>query len=84
LLDLPELSIAIENKVDAGLYNDLADYRSWAAKQSNNDSAIVIVLHTFNNFVLKDHPSAQGLVVEHDLFDVHIDELFSNALGILG
>ena len=30
LLDLPELSIAIENKVDAGLYNDLADYRSWA------------------------------------------------------
>lgn len=84
LLDLPELSIAIENKVDAGLYNDLADYRSWAAKQSNNDSAIVIVLHPFNNFVLKDHPSAQGLVVEQNLFDVHYDELFSNALGMLG
>ena len=84
LLDLPDISIAIENKVDAGLYNDLADYRSWAAKQSNNDSAIVIVLHPFNNFVLKDHPSAQGLVVEQDLFDVHYDELFSNALGMLG
>ena len=67
LLDLPDISIAIENKVDAGLYNDLADYRSWAAKQSNND-----------------HPSAQGLVVEQDLFDVHYDELFSNALGMLG
>ena len=84
LLDLPDISIAIENKVDAGLYNDLADYRSWAAKQSNNDSAIVIVLHPFNNFALKDHPSAQGLVVEQDLFDVHYDELFSNALGMLG
>ena len=84
LLDLPDISIAIENKVDAGLYNDLADYRSWAAEQSNNDSAIVIVLHPFNNFVLKDHPSAQGLVVEQDLFDVHYDELFSNALGMLG
>jgi len=84
LLDLPDISIAIENKVDAGLYNDLADYRSWAAKQSNNDSAIVIVLHPFNNFVLKDHPSAQGLVVEQNLFDVHYDELFSNALGMLG
>lgn len=84
LLDLPDISIAIENKVDAGLYNDLADYRSWAAKTTNNDSAIVIVLHPFNNFVLKDHPSAQGLVVKQDLFDVHYDELFSNALGMLG
>ena len=84
LLDLPDISIAIENKVDAGLYNDLADYRSWAAEQSNNDSAIVIVLHPFNKFVLKDHPSARGLVVGQDLFDVHYDELFRNALGMLG
>lgn len=84
LLDLPELSIAIENKVDADLYNDLADYHCWARENSVNDKAIVIVLHPFNNFVLKDHPSAQGLVVEQNLFDVHYDELFSNALGMLG
>lgn len=85
LLDLPELSIAIENKVDAGLYNDLADYHCWARENSVNDKAIVIVLHPFQfGFAFKDHPSARGLVVGQDLFDVHYDELFSNALGMLG
>lgn len=85
LLDLPELSIVIENKVDSGLNNDLADYRSWAAKHSGNE-AIVVVLHPFpfDNFALADHPSAQGLVVEQDLFDVLYDDLFRNALGMLG
>ena len=83
LLDLPELSIVIENKVDSGLNNDLADYRSWAAKHSGNE-AIVVVLHPFDNFFLENHPSARGLVVEQDLFNVHYDELFSNALGMLG
>lgn len=83
LLDLPELSIVIENKVDAGLYNDLADYHCWAKENSGNE-AIVVVLHPFDNFVLENHPSARGLVVEQDLFDVHYDELFSNALGMLG
>lgn len=83
LLDLPELSIAIENKVDADLYNDLADYHCWAKENSGNE-AIVVVLHPFHTFTLADHPSAQGLVVEQDLFDVHYDELFSNALGMLG
>ena len=48
LLDLPELSIAIENKVDAGLYNDLADYHCWARENSVNDKAIVVVLHPFS------------------------------------
>lgn len=83
LLDLPDISIAIENKVDAGLYNDLADYHEWAAKQSGN-RAIVVVLHPFNDFDLKNHPSARGLVVEQDLFGVLYDELFQNALGMLG
>lgn len=85
LLDLPELSIVIENKVDSGLYNDLADYHCWAKEHSGNE-AIVVVLHPFpfDNFALADHPSAQGLVVEQDLFDVLYDELFSNALGMLG
>lgn len=85
LLDLPKLSIVIENKVDSGLNNDLADYRSWAAKHSGNE-AIVVVLHPFpfDNFALADHPSAQGLVVEQDLFDVLYDDLFRNALGMLG
>ena len=85
LLDLPELSIVIENKVDSGLYNDLADYHCWAKEHSGNE-AIVVVLHPFpfDNFALADHPSAQGLVVEHDLFDVLYDDLFRNALGMLG
>ena len=83
LLDLPELSIVIENKVDSGLNNDLADYHCWAKEHSGNE-AIVVVLHPFDNFVLENHPSARGLVVEQDLFDVHYDELFSNALGMLG
>lgn len=83
LLDLPDISVAIENKVDAGLYNDLADYRGWAAKKSGNP-AIVVVLHPFDNFALEEHPSAQGLVVGQDLFDIHYDELFRNALGMLG
>lgn len=85
LLDLPELSIVIENKVDAGLYNDLADYHCWAKENSGNE-AIVVVLHPFpfDNFALADHPSAQGLVVEQDLFDVLYDDLFRNALGMLG
>ncbi len=83
LLDLPELSIVIENKVNAGLYNDLADYHCWAKENSGNE-AIVVVLHPFDNFVLENHPSARGLVVEQDLFNVHYDELFSNALGMLG
>ena len=83
LLDLPELSIVIENKVDSGLYNDLADYHCWAKENSGNE-AIVVVLHPFDNFVLENHPSARGLVVEQDLFNVHYDELFSNALGMLG
>lgn len=83
LLDLPELSIVIENKVDSGLYNDLADYHCWAKENSGNE-AIVVVLHPFDNFVLENHPSARGLVVEQDLFDVLYDDLFSNALGMLG
>lgn len=83
LLDLPELSIAIENKVDAGLYNDLADYREWAAEKSGNP-AIVVVLHPFNDINLKDNPSARGLEVGQDLFGVLYDELFKNALGMLG
>lgn len=85
LLDLPELSIVIENKVDSGLYNDLADYHCWAKEHSGNE-AIVVVLHPFpfDNFALADHPSAQGLVVEQDLFDVLYDDLFRNALGMLG
>lgn len=83
LLDLPELSIVIENKVDSGLNNDLADYHCWAKEHSGNE-AIVVVLHPFDNFALADHPSAQGLVVEQDLFDVLYDDLFRNALGMLG
>lgn len=85
LLDLPDISIAIENKVDAGLYNDLADYRNRAAKSDNSDnSAIVVVLHPFDNFTLKNHPSARNLVIGQDLFEVRYDDLFRNALGMLG
>lgn len=83
LLDLSEISIAIENKVDAGLYNDLADYHKWAAEKSGNP-AIVVVLHPFDNLTLKNHPSARNLVIGQNLFDVHYDDLFRNALGMLG
>jgi len=82
LLDLPDISIAIENKVDSYLYNDLSDYRHRAEEAGN--PAIVVVLHPSDNFVLEGHPSAQGLVVGRDLFDVHYDELFQSALRMLG
>lgn len=82
LLDLPDISIAIENKVDADLYNDLADYHSRAA-QSGNPS-IVVVLHPYNNVVLEGHPSAKGLDIGDNLFDVQYDELFHTVLGMLG
>lgn len=82
LLDLPNISIAIENKVDADLYNDLADYHKRTAQSGN--LPVIVVLHPYDNFTLDRHPSAKGLVVGRDLFDVQYDDLFHNVLGLLG
>lgn len=82
LITLSELSIAIENKVDATLYNDLKEYQNRAGKEGK--PAIVVVLHPDDKINLEGHKSARGLSLKKDLFDVRYDELFSATLDLIG
>ena len=85
----PHLSIAIENKVDASLYNDLHDYyekiHSEASEQGNVEShTCVVVLHA-GDLQLSDFPGcAKGLQANENLFSVNYDELFDQVLNGVG
>ncbi|MCI1636105.1 PD-(D/E)XK nuclease family protein [Bifidobacterium sp.] len=85
----PHLSIAIENKVDASLYNDLHDYyekiHSEASEQGNvEDLTCVVVLHA-GDLQLSDFPwCAKGLQANENLFSVNYDELFDQVLNGVG
>lgn len=82
LITLPNLSIAIENKVDADLYNDLFDYYKRAADAGH--PAVVVVLHTCTNINLNGHPSASNLTIGENLYDIHYDDFFDQILNTLG
>lgn len=77
-----DLAIAVENKVDAWLYNDLADYRAHAAK-TNGTEAVVVVLSPHHQENLDEYEK-QGLVVDGNLFEVLYDKLFTALLARLG
>lgn len=82
LVRLPDLAIAIENKVLAGLYNDLADYRD-AAKEQNGTKAVVIVFRPHHQDDLGRYRDV-GLVMGENLFEVIYDDLFDKILDRLG
>lgn len=85
----PHLSVAIENKVDASLYNDLHDYyekiHREASEQGNVEGlTCVVVLHA-GDLQLSDFPwCAKGLQENENLFSVNYDELFDQVLNGVG
>lgn len=87
----PALSIAIENKVAAGLYNDLIDYLAKVRKtaDSGNTPSCVIVLHA-GALTLSDYPGiisnadGRSLCEGSDLFSISYDELFDEVLSHVG
>lgn len=82
LVCTPDLAVAVENKVDAWLYNDLADYRAHAAK-TNGTEAVVVVLSPHHQENLDEYEK-QGFVVDGNLFEVLYDKLFAALLARLG
>lgn len=85
----PHLSIAIENKVDASLYNNLHDYyekiHREASEQGNVESlTCVVVLHA-GDLQLSDFSwCTKGLKENENLFSVNYDELFDQVLNGVG
>lgn len=82
LICMSDLAVAIENKVDSWVYNDLAGYREYAAGE-NGTEAVVVVLTPHHQDNLCEYEK-QGLVIKGNLFELLYDELFDGILGRLG
>lgn len=74
LVLLPDLAIAIENKVLSGLNNDLADYRD-AAQEQNGTEAVVVVFRPRHQDDFGRYRD-DGLKPGENLFEVLYDKLF--------
>lgn len=82
LIRTPDLAIAIENKVDSWLYNDLTGYREYAAGE-NGTEAVIVVLAPRHQDNLQDY-ERRGLDIRGDLFEVLYDDLFNALRSGLG
>lgn len=82
LICMSDLAVAIENKVDSWVYNDLAGYREYAAGK-NGTEAVVVVLTPHHQDNLHDY-ERRGLDIGEDLFEVLYDDLFDALRSGLG